>query len=344
MFDVPVAGAAWTPSKLADWVECRVLFGTDPFLTRATLRDEIEEDPGTDDMVEFDVDDFDDDEDGEASHPDFALGAVGRLRSAEGVSPADQLSSDAFEVLEERSRIVGPGYPFTVASDRLTRRPDDWKGAPAYSFMLALNARVVYGLDVEFNNAARTFERLVVPAMASFVAGEAERIGWPRDPEKVEKAFGKNLRRIVGIIGERLNLAPERIPARIKDNGVDVIAWRTFKDKRRGQLTVLAQCAIGNEWRDKGVVLEKWAPYVHFAVRPITVATFPFVPDAMSEMDEQEFEYLSASVGLWFDRLRLAAHLNDDELESSLKDEIVSYVEQVLSATTIETAAGSGAA
>src|SRR5215472_10727413 len=90
----------------------------------------------------------------------------------------------------------------------------------------------------------------------------------------------------------------------LKDNEVDVFAWRPPGDGRRGQLILMCQCAIGAGWNDKGIRLEKWDPFVLFAVTPIGASAFPFVPKAMEDDPKYDHVYLSRSVGLWFDRLR----------------------------------------
>ena len=45
----------------------------------------------------------------------------------------------------------------------------------------------------------------------------------------------------------------------------------------------------------------------------------------MEEDPNFDYEYLSKSVGLWFDRLRLARLLKDTELDEKLRTAIIDY-------------------
>lgn len=64
---------------------------------------------------------------------------------------------------------------------------DSWQDCLVYAFLVALNARYVYGLSSETSMAARIFERVVQTAMANYVDGEAEHFGWPREGSPGER-------------------------------------------------------------------------------------------------------------------------------------------------------------
>jgi hypothetical protein len=318
--------ANWTPERLADWIEYQLMFSDAIVFSRSTLRDYIEEDPGTNDLIGYDAADFADDDD----FDELASLRAGRDAAAEGVSKADELSSDAFVVLEDRAAFVGEKYPFRVESDLLTLTVPSWRDSIVYAFLLALNARFVYGLSSETSRAARIFERLVRVAMAAYVEGEAEHFGWPRDGAPGERNFAAALPVLLRKLGERVAMRYEDIPAKIKDNEVDVFAWRSLGDSRRGQLILMCQCAIGNGWNDKGIRLDKWDPFITFAVTPVGASAFPFVPKAMEEDPNFDYLYLSRSVGLWFDRLRLAVLIKDEQIGDTLRVAMTDYVERLI--------------
>jgi hypothetical protein len=321
----------WTADNLADYIEASVLFSSNGAFARASLRDDVEEDFGTDDLQAYDGDDaslhdLDDLDDLEPSGY-----SMSRLASAEGTGIPDYLSTDAFIVLEDRAAIVGERYPFAVQPDLIIRKSADWRDYPSYSFMIALNARFVHGLSAETNQPARMFERLVGIAMGEYINGAHEHFGWPRDGSGAERSFENALPVLLRNLGERLTISAEDIPAKIKDNEVDVFAWRSIGDKRRGQLILACQCAIGEGWQNKGIRLAKWEPFVTFAVSPVTAAAFPFVPAAMTAtMKDIDYEYLSKCVGLWFDRLRLAIYLDDHKIPEQLRVDMVGYVERLI--------------
>jgi hypothetical protein len=302
------------------------MFSPSGSISRSTLRDFIDEDPGTADIQSYDAADFDDDDE----FDELASRRSRRVAAAEGVSLADELSSDAFVVLEDRAAFVGDRYPFTVEPDLITLRVADWRDAIVYAFLLALNARYVYGLSRKFHLAARIFERVVRVAMAEYVDGEAEHFGWPRDGEPGKRNFAAALPGVLRRLGESAAIRYEDIPAKIKDNEVDVFAWRPPGDGRRGQLILMCQCAIGADWNDKGIRLEKWDPFVLFAVTPVGASAFPFVPKAMEDDPKYDHVYLSKAVGLWFDRLRLAKLIDGTQLDENLRSSMVKYVDQLI--------------
>lgn len=318
--------ASWTPDRLADWIEYQLMFSSAKTFSRSTLRDIIEEDLGTDDLLGYDSADFSDVDE----FDELASKRAGRDAAAEGVSEADELSSDAFVVLEDRAAFVGEKYPFKVESDLITTAVQSWHDSVVYAFLLALNARYVYGLSSETNLPARIFERLVRVALAAYVDGEAEHFGWPRDSPPGERNFAAALPVLLRKLGERAAIKYEDIPAKIKDNEVDVFAWRPPGDGRRGQLILMCQCAIGSGWNDKGIRLDKWDPFITFAVTPVGAAAFPFVPRAMEEDPNFDYLYLSRSVGLWFDRLRLAVLIDESKLDERLRAAMISYIEGLI--------------
>ncbi len=323
--------ANWTAERLADWVEYELMFSPNRSISRSTLRDFIEEDPGTEDVQSYDASDWSDDDE----FSELASRRSRRVAAAEGVSLADELSSDTFVVLEDRAAFVGDCYPFAVEPDLISLRLSTWRDAVTYAFLLALNARYVYGLSREFHLAARIFERVVRVAMAAYVDGEAEHFGWPRDGKPGERNFAAALPSVLRKMGESAVIRYEDIPAKIKDNEVDVFAWRPFGDRRRGQLILMCQCAIGADWNDKGIRLDKWDPFVLFAVTPVAASAFPFVPRAMEDDPKYDHVYLSKSVGLWFDRLRLARLIDDDKLGDTLRSSMIEYVNQLIFPVTV---------
>jgi hypothetical protein len=318
--------SSWTPDKLADWVEYQVLFSPEGSFSRATLRDFIDEDPGTSAMRDYDEADFSGGED----LGDLSSRRVRRSEAAEGLSSSDVLSTDTFVILEDRASFVGDHYPLKVEPDLAVLKGSSWREHPVYSFMLALSARFVYGLPGDFQTGARLFERLVRVAMAEYVNGEAEHFGWPRDGGEGERSFAYVLPRVLRRLGERMTVRADDIPDKIKDNEVDVIAWRPAGDRRRGQLIIMCQCAIGADWNNKGIRLDKWEPFVGFAVRPVAAGAFPFVPASLEEYSDFDYEYLSKSAGLWFDRLRLARLINEKTLDEQLRDAMLSYVQYLV--------------
>lgn len=303
-----------TPSRIADALEATVLFDPSGVVSRATLADWLGEEGGIEEAAEYDETGGDD---GELA-TEALRGERGsrRLARAEGIDEETTLADATFEELGRRAEIASVGYPFDVTPRLLRRLSETWEDAPVYSFLLALNSRWMLGLTADLNVGARAFERLVVPALQAYWCGEAAHFGWPRDPAE-EGSFRGAIATLVRLMRETMIVRPEDIPTRLRDLEVDVVAWRPL-DRRPGQTVMLCQCAIGDEWDQKGIHVELWEPLIHFRVRPTRGLAFPFVPDSVREMTDLEWSLLCGRVGVPLDRLRLAGLLADRLINADL--------------------------
>lgn len=158
-------------------------------------------------------------------------------------------------------------------------------------------------------------------AAVGYLSGSASSFGFPRAQgnaflpalQLAYKEFGE------GIVRSDDNIPPG-FPSKLKDAGIDVIAWRDFPDKFPGKLYLLGQCASGKNWRDKPVrpyvkPLHNnwftWAP----ASDPIEAMFIPFtLHHELQERDDLDFpallrelfHYETSTFGIIHDRLRLA--------------------------------------
>ncbi len=171
------------------------------------------------------------------------------------------------EVAEEmdwRHEILGPLYPF-----RLETRLTDWRlaradqhqsecvqaGRSLYLFCLLVSAlrdsRIHHATGKDLTQQAeRDFEQVATAAGAGVFGGEAIAFGWPREN-------GTPFRSALQEVGDKLGWKPRPddplwSSGREKDEGVDVIAWRDFSDRRPGRLLLLGQAATGRRWETKG--------------------------------------------------------------------------------------------
>ncbi len=103
-------------------------------------------------------------------------------------------------------------------------------------------------------------------------------------------------------------------PARTySDGGVDVVAWRPFKDGRAGFLIALGQCTIQANWKPKAndISLPLWGDWIRFVTGPQKVLVIPYaVPDGRSWWRDR-----TRTAGLIVDRMRLCELLNELEDE-----------------------------
>lgn len=305
-------GVRVSPYGLADWIEAEVLFGESGSISNTTLIGELAADAGLEA-----VDDYDNDYDADADDADQII------ETEEDLLQIATLVDDALSEIGFRAQVAGTSYPLDLDGTVIRRTVPVWQSAPAYAFLCALNARFVHGLAADVNKGARLFERLVVPAMARYWGGESMHFGSPRDDQDA-KQFGDALDKLVRAMGERLTWDKKVLPRHTGDMTVDTVAWRSL-DKRRGQTVLLCQCATGQEWEAKGLELEVWEKLVSFAVRPYRALAFPFVAEALNDLDEFGWEILCGRVGVPFDRLRIAQLLAEAELEGAFRDQLIDW-------------------
>jgi hypothetical protein len=309
--------------RLADLIEIRLLFGEPEVISIAEVVDWLEEDGSLADQAVYD------EAEGDLATIDEPT-ARRRFRdeAAEGASPEYLLAEEAFIELEHRAASVGMSYPMTIEGRQARLNVGSWRDSLAYAFLVALSARYTFKLPANLGAAARLFERLIVPALQRYWGGKAIHFGWPRsDPEVA--AFPPALAALIRTIRERLNVRAEEVPARLKDLAVDAVAWRPVDD-RRGQTVMLCQSAIGADWETKGIDIEQWEKLVTFAVRPTRGLAFPFVAESMRDLTAVDWELLCGSVGVPFDRLRLAHLLGGADIED-LEADIEAWIEPFVS-------------
>lgn len=102
------------------------------------------------------------------------------------------------------------------------------------------------------NEIRDLFQACATVAAGGWVAGPAISFGFPRPNGE---AFLKALHRVYILFGDgKPRKRPRAAAARkIKDNGIDIIAWRRSIDKLPSTLYLIAQVASGADWIDKSV-------------------------------------------------------------------------------------------
>lgn len=163
-----------------------------------------------------------------------------------------------------RHQAIGDDYPFRIDDKghalHLTN-PVTTVGA-IYLFCLFLSHsfnRVIVPKELapEVTNKIRDlFQACATVAAGGFVEGPAISFGWPR-PEG--EGFLTALHRVYAKFGDgRPHSTPRpAAPARVKDNGIDVIAWKRTRDTLPCTLYLVAQVASGADWKDKSVVTDR---------------------------------------------------------------------------------------
>ncbi len=230
MFSIPDPTEHVT--KLADWIELEVLSAPDGCVGFGTLVSaadlEIEE-------QEADIADED-------------------LRQ-EGLVVAVQAEIAA------RRKVIGDDYPFILDDSGATLQLATQITAVGaiYLFCLFLSHafdRTIVPEDLApdiTNDVRDMFQVCATVAAAGYVEGIAISFGWPRPDDA---AFLVAVQRVYGLFGDGtpVNTPPPAAPDQVKDDGIDIIAWRPSPDGLPGTHYLIGQVASGNDWRGKSVI------------------------------------------------------------------------------------------
>lgn len=222
----PSGGPRWL---LADWLELEALCQKDGSASVYT----INQDP----LIEPDTQPGDLDEDG--------------LRSEERIA---RLTGE----VEIRSKILGASYPFRLTADGLALEcvAGASTGAIVYLFcLLASHGRsdgFLTGTDlVPMNEVPDLLQACATWSAAGYEQGPAYALGL--DPSS--SAFLPRLGAIYKALGDGVprTTIPKGAPTKVKDDDIDVIAWKAMPHAKPPATYLLAQVASGQNWTTKSL-------------------------------------------------------------------------------------------
>jgi hypothetical protein len=219
-------------------------------------------------------------------------------------SQLDDLAIDnTWLELTRRETLLRGDYPYLVARTALLRTP--WRRPHlTYCALLLIASGMTYDIArlATCNEEARLFEHIATRALTQYVSGTARRVGFPREDE-VPAGFEEMLRFLrdelneEGPLGNVMSQYPEA-----KDGGVDVVAWRPFRDRLSGQVIILGQCAIGKNWAEKltEFSMERWRRYLGSVVPPVRAFLTPYAGTG-----SRQWGGVNLDGGMFLDRIRI---------------------------------------
>lgn len=296
---------AATPDLLVDWLEFAAFFAESGRVSATQLVEQM-------------------DLDTEGEDPEFADADVFR---------ESHFSSISAEI-RRRAKGLGESYPFRLSTDGCSFEfvvNAAYKEAQStYLFTLILShaptsdillTEAVPG-EEEMRDAREVFQVCATIAAAGHTGGPAFSIGWPR---RNKKALLVALRAawVHCGDGEIVDELSPSIPPSVKDDGIDVLAFRRERDGGLTQGFLFGQVASGHDWKSKSAVqaadrfLKEWFRRQP-AARPQPVTFIPFVLSADREKVRRnwlEHEYIIS-------RTRLAARVQEG-LELARNSELI---------------------
>jgi hypothetical protein len=297
-----------TRSELADWVELSSIVAPTGSTGTAELRRLLAREQ-------------------EQEHERTTDPDTGEVLEEETLETAATTVEDAVvQELQYRAEILGESYPFELVggstSWRLVYRGREGDGRAIYLACLFISGM----RDGRLKQAALQEETGVDPARlfqaistvaASQYLGDGVSFGWPRPDGSDFRDALNAFTAAVGVGGAKA-IPPLASARREKDEGIDVIAWRSFPDRRPGHLILFGQVASGGNWKGKPVSSELGTFMDWFHTRPtdhpIEGMFIPFpqhhecAPLIGVDWDRAVVDYCRRNeikYGLIFDRLRL---------------------------------------
>lgn len=212
---------------------------------------------------------------------------------------AEEDVSHALNAMGRRQRLCLGGYPYDVQTVGVRRRSSE---ATAYDALLLMSREngPFHNSNSDLQEAAQVFENLTQAAMLGLLgpASRSVRFAYPSD-EGRPPLFPDAIRWLSDRMG--ISLGQSYRQPRRKDGGVDVVAWRSFDDGRRGFPVVLVQCTLQRDYIEKSrdIDLRTWSGWLAFDSDPLTALALPFTVGK-----DETWNEMAANV-IVLDRLRL---------------------------------------
>ncbi len=175
---------------------------------------------------------------------------------------AERRLEQTLNAIQERIRVIGPAYPYAVdpRGVSLSLKTPIGPGGHAYLFCLIVSSAAPEGplagdgpWRPDLPRARGLFQICATIACAGHTEGPAFSVGWPRPDSS---AFLDKLRDVYARFGDGRvhDKTPAGAPLQVKDDEIDVIAWKHTNDVRPPVGYFLGQAATGSNWPVKGLV------------------------------------------------------------------------------------------
>lgn len=176
----------------------------------------------------------------------------------------DDLVLSAQVEINRRKNILGADYPFRIDDRGRAMEHVEPSSEAGWVYLFCLFISHAFDRTVvpksrapKLTNTVRDlFQACATVAAGGYVSGPARSFGFPR-PDGA--SFLKALHEVYRLFGDGTPRRKPRAAAskNVKDNGIDIIAWRRSVDNLPGTFYLVGQVASGSDWVDKSVVSDR---------------------------------------------------------------------------------------
>ena len=263
------------PAELADWLEFNVLVGRGRQANLDDMRDALR------------------------------TGALGYSADEAPVGRLEEIAADVQAEIASRAQRAQRAYPFHLKGSSLERRISSAdRCSSTYAFCLAVSFLSWEKQNLAGHFPARIFEEVSRLVAQQYLGGNALRFGWPRVTTELPSKFGDAVTKLCERMGEGAEYRPNDASGDEKDEGLDVVAWRSI-DERRGKLLLFGACATGQNWEHKLTELQPkrfCQTFLRDPVAPNPAKAF-FTPRVVPQESWRKY---TNKAGMLFDRCRVS--------------------------------------
>jgi hypothetical protein len=194
-----------------------------------------------------------------------------------------------------------------------------WEEVPEYFLCLFYS---FYGAN-DYSGGTSLFEKVSANTLKNFIEGEIYTLGFP-----TVQNFNNHLDEIARCCHEQRGMHAD---TSYKDDGVDVLAYKSFGDNRSSNLYVLLQCAAGKHWKAKNpIIVNRWTNYIIWYPENLiqSISTVEFV--AQKDWDKEASKF-----GMLIDRVRIINFLYKNGVDLGLRKDVYSWCKSKLTAEII---------
>lgn len=246
-------------------------------------------------------------------------------RYEDGVPEDDELEPiivDTFNEIDRRGQLCGTRYPFEIGTHgHVVKTNDalDETGREIYTFLLFATRNDMNSQRIKKNiDGSLLFEELAEHVGKHYFGERAESFLFgtasqgKNFSEKIE-SLTKQLRE-----GSGLTTRKQTSLNTSKDDGLDVVVWKSFADGYCGKLIGFGQCKTGTYWKNHLTIVRPDSFCKKWFKQPLAVDPVRLFFISESILRHKWYEY-STECGILFDRCRIMDYLPENLPPSFLK-------------------------